>query len=376
MSSSALIDKICASSNTSTSTSSNPRPKPCSRAPNSTREPFLNGISCSPFASRIAVPWLLPGFRCPRTPARSTSAFIFWNVFVAVRVRCAVQITVRFGNRVHSATTIIMTMNVLATCRGIDNEIPPTVAANRPSSRMPRITWPRPSCHVSNSTPNSRQRSSTSNHNVSTIPSGITTCRAASESRSVERSTAAAAGIRHPLSVALRVSSPDQPIQLAQFLIRRGDRVRRNLAVIELLRQRAPHRRQHVTTRTLKRLSDRLRRPAWRRSIRPDRLEMAALRHDDHLPYESERQPPASSTNEPSPRVPLNADALNEPPRPRRFGSLDEQVNAGTRHRPLDEDDRLGHRCEKLAHLSDGDAVQVVAPQAAAKHDPETIPGC
>src|SRR5690625_1189710 len=362
MSSSALIDKICASSNTSTSTSSNPRPKPCSRAPNSTREPFLNGISCSPFASRIAVPWLLPGFRCPRTPARSTSAFIFWNVFVAVRVRCAVQITVRFGNRVHNATTIIMTMNVLATCRGIDNEIPPTVAASMPSSRSPRTTWPRPSCHVSNSTPNSRQRSSTSNQRVSTIPSGITTCRAASESRSVERSTAAAAGIRHPLLV-LSIRGPDQPIQLPQLLVRRRDRIRRHLAVVELLRQRTPHRRQHVTTRTVQRLGDRLRSLTRRRSIRSDSLEVGPLRQDRHLQYESERQPPASSTNEPRPRVPLNADALNEPPRPRRFGSLDEQVNAGTRHRPLSEHHSLGNRRRELPSLRVGHVVQVIAAQ-------------
>src|SRR5690625_2540623 len=174
-------------------------------------------------------------------------------------------------------------MNVLATCRGIESVIPPTVAANMPSSRSPRMTCATPSCQMSNSIPNSATRGSTSNHNESTIPSGMTTCRATSESRSVERSTAGAAGIRHPLRVVLSVRSPNQPIQLPQLLVRRRNRVRRNLAIVELLRQRTTHRRQHVTTRPIQGLRDRLRRLPRHRRVRTDSLKVRPLRHRDHL---------------------------------------------------------------------------------------------
>src|SRR5690606_18699052 len=220
--------------------------------------------------SRIAVPLFRPATRYGRTAFRVTKPLSFWNVFVAVFARCAVHSTVRSGNIVQSATTARDTKNVFATCRGIENVTPPTVAANSPSSRRPNVACPRPSCHTSNATPNSAQRSSMSNHSVSTIPSGITTCRATSDSRSVERAASALSAVVPTAAriLLLSIRRTDQPIQLAEFLVRRRDRVRRHLARIQLPRQLQPHRRQHVPARGTQRLRDRLRHLPRRRRVR------------------------------------------------------------------------------------------------------------
>src|SRR5665647_2883468 len=132
MSSSAFCDRICASSNTMTSTSSKPRPKPNSRAPNSIRDPFVNVISCCPFAVRT-------------DKMRGAIRFRFTmpcndlNVSSDVRPRFAVHTTLRPGNRMHRATIIDPMVNVLPVWREIDSTTPPMPAAYCPFARFATV---------------------------------------------------------------------------------------------------------------------------------------------------------------------------------------------------------------------------------------------
>src|SRR5665647_1488693 len=175
MSSSAFCDRICASSNTMTSTSSKPRPKPNSRAPNSIRDPFVNVISCCPFAVRT-------------DKMRGAIRFRFTmpcndlNVSSDVRPRFAVHTTLRPGNRMHRATIIDPMVNVLPVWREIDSTTPPMPAAYCPFARFARIARPSPSCHSSKTIPTPAHRSRTAGQPVETIPDGKITCRARSDS--------------------------------------------------------------------------------------------------------------------------------------------------------------------------------------------------
>ena len=122
MSSSAFSVRICASSKMMTSTAAKPRPKPCSRAPNRMRLPLANAISSCPLVCRMAL-------QCLARPGRLTSACIDLNVSAEVRVRCAVQMTLRFGAVRHRMTMIVPTVKVLPVCRQIDMPMPPTLEA-------------------------------------------------------------------------------------------------------------------------------------------------------------------------------------------------------------------------------------------------------
>src|SRR5688572_15219948 len=108
------------------------------------------------------------------------------NVLVAVLVRCAVHTTLRPGNRMHSTTSSAPTKYVLPTWRGMLRTTPPTVEAYLPFARLPSTTRPRLSCHQSNVMPSSAPFATTCGQPVVTIPEGMTTWRAASDSRGVE----------------------------------------------------------------------------------------------------------------------------------------------------------------------------------------------
>lgn len=141
MSSNAHSVRICASSNTSMSTLSKPRPKPFSLAPNMTRDPLANTISCWPFA-------LLGSPSTNRLIAlRRTRAHMNLNVSSLVRVLCAVH----------------------STFSGSSEVLP----------RMQRPNW---RCQPSYSMPHSRAWASTLGHPVVSIFLGSTTCRATSDS--------------------------------------------------------------------------------------------------------------------------------------------------------------------------------------------------
>ena len=174
MSDTARSDRICASSKTMTSTASNPRPKPDSRAPNMMTLPLLKATSCRPCG------WwtILTNLARAR---RFDSPWKNWNVWSDVRLLCAVHSTVRFGTSVHSMNTIVPTVKVFPVCRQIDMTMPPTLAANDPSSRFASIRRPRPSCQRSYLIPHEAALRSTEGHIVDVIPDGCITWRARSD---------------------------------------------------------------------------------------------------------------------------------------------------------------------------------------------------
>ena len=96
MSSMAFSVRICASSNTRTSTFAKPRPKPCSRAPNSTREPLANSTASVPAPVNTR---RTNGF----TSGSSAIDPIDLNVSLCVRDRCADHSTSVSGFAKHNA---------------------------------------------------------------------------------------------------------------------------------------------------------------------------------------------------------------------------------------------------------------------------------
>src|SRR5689334_4961312 len=78
------------------------------------------------------------------------------------------------------------TRNVLPTWRGMLSPVPPIVEAYFPSTRLARMICPMGFCHQRKLTPNSAHFASMAGHPVETMPFGMTTCRATSDSRGVE----------------------------------------------------------------------------------------------------------------------------------------------------------------------------------------------
>src|SRR6476620_11714264 len=78
-------------------------------------------------------------------------AFIARNVSVAVRPRCAVQMTVVPGCVKQRANAIQPTSYVLRTCR--HNDRAQILHAYNPDESFDRISRPRSSCHSSNNQP-------------------------------------------------------------------------------------------------------------------------------------------------------------------------------------------------------------------------------
>src|SRR5690625_614199 len=179
-----------------------------------------------------------------------------WNVLVAVRVRCAVHKIRDPGNSIENATIVAPTKNVLPTWRGMLRTTPPTVAAYFPSARRPKTSCPSPSCQPSKSMPKSAHVSRICHQPVVLMPSGMTTWRATSDSRSVERVAGGAA--TDTILLDGRIVKANQAVQLAQLFVRRRDGVGRHLAGVQLLGQGSAHRREHVAARPVQCLGDRL----------------------------------------------------------------------------------------------------------------------
>nr|DAU97317.1 MAG TPA: hypothetical protein [Caudoviricetes sp.] len=253
----------------------------------------------------------------------------------------------------HKANAIHPTVYVLPVWRGMLMTTPPTPAAYWPPRRFAKIKLPKPSCHVSNVTPSLSHCALTAENPVDLIPLGTCNSLAASDSRGVEL-LVTCVNATPSLRVVLSVDRLNLPSNIHQPLRQRRQITRGSVRIFDRPSNTVTHRDQQFTRGTIRRGLSHRQFPLGS-AFTLGRLNVHAAyyfhaRHKHHHPCclcESS----ACHANKPLPRIKLNTDTINHAPTARLLTSLNEQVNAISRHGALNKHDRQTHRLNKAACL-------------------------